>query len=417
MTAPVLAAPMNLIPTSSPASSVPTFSDSLPPLCVPSPALSDSSMVSLGDELSDDNAKDVPLPDLFAPGLEVEMASAQPTPTFTDSLGRMATPYVLLRQVRYGLNEEESSLRRSNFVECPLDYINMDERIFPHFREERVVVLRLYRRFEGTRLHYSIETSFLKKQEAPRLRRLGWMGNGTNLCQQALETRLPPRLPPSLLLQASLPNTSARPPVDRGQTPSPLQSRPAAKHGRSPSPPRNIVRPEVHRTQLNEPATVPRADPTSSTSSTRSLLEYSPLPLLHRLTDALKSWSSDPVPTTSTRTLPLAEHLATLVEEAPLLLNCIAMEGEQELLHRMKIGLKERMSEDRPPLAKKRKHNRAGKRKAWIARMESIHEPAPKVFEKLEDWESVMPFVWTAEDIDWFINMEEGDPNPDPDAS
>ncbi|KAF8196610.1 hypothetical protein K438DRAFT_1967607 [Mycena galopus ATCC 62051] len=99
-------------------------------------------------------------------------------------------------------------------------------------------------------------------------------------------------------------------------------------------------------------------------------------------------------------------------DETPHLLGRITSEDERALLQRLDVRLGERVSDLAPP-AKKRKHNPAGKRKAWIARMEEIREPAPEIFEELEEWETVMLYIWADDEIDWFINMEEGDPSPD----
>ncbi|KAF8177168.1 hypothetical protein K438DRAFT_1978810 [Mycena galopus ATCC 62051] len=121
-----------------------------------SPVMSDSSMVSLGKELPSKEIGDVAMPDLFVPGVEIEMASMElarqrgveadatefgmlPSP-YRDSEGRVATRFLWLRGMGFSssigdlrwwvtdLERRESALRiegiyRVNLPSYDIDYL------------------------------------------------------------------------------------------------------------------------------------------------------------------------------------------------------------------------------------------------------------------------------------------------------
>ncbi|KAF8137855.1 hypothetical protein K438DRAFT_1996640 [Mycena galopus ATCC 62051] len=169
--------------------------------------------------------------------------------------------------------------------------------------------------------------------------------------------------------------------------------------------------------------------PFSSSDATPSRTETPRLSLeTSAVTHPLLEWLTDPpVPTIRVRPIsvelmeessglkpqPLAEQLTDPLSAAPALLNRLSSEEQLGLLRCLDVRLGERVSNIAAGKVKKRKHNRAGKRKAWIARMEELRELVPEVFDELEEWESALLFVWADNDIDWFIDMDEGDPELD----
>ncbi|KAF8143064.1 hypothetical protein K438DRAFT_1784081 [Mycena galopus ATCC 62051] len=331
------------------------------------PASRSSSVVSLGEELSNEEIQVDQMPDLFAPGMDVEMASSsragikvepeieRPRSPFRDVQGHSVTRYVRLRGMGFSssmgdlrwrfvdLNRRGATLQVRGIYRVNLPSFDVDYLLEMEDDEDagQGGAQRRYRRSEGIELRCSVEI------------RLRWTSMSG----------------PSI----------AAPPQEMS---------------------------DLGRRREDRKAHAPNA---SRQGLLNALAHHPPRPL------HLKGQH--------TRDLRNGESPIEDGERGDLETKCPAVHlglyqrqlqvGEPvDLLQRLDVRLEERVSEITRPPAKKRKHNRAGKRKAWMARMEERQEPALEVFNKLEEWEVNLPFVWRDKDVDWFIDMEEGDPDP-----
>ncbi|KAF8174367.1 hypothetical protein K438DRAFT_1980394 [Mycena galopus ATCC 62051] len=407
---------------------------SLPPTVTParsrSASLSDVSMVSLGEELSAEERQDAAMPDLFAPGVDVEMASSgtrEGTSPPINRHGPLATRYVRLRGMgfSFGLGDMQWQIAemgrrgpvpqilgiyRINLPNYDVDYLLKTASVKDATLLERADTLRAHRgrvfvneeefRCASDSIpQHGLESTppasegsarippvlpMFRRNRSPLQRREEVtmdVDRRTDVQVKSDTTRLsPPRGPCR--------DTLSCPPLGpRGAVVVPSSSKRRRSRSSSPESPRRQSSTRQHR-PTEGPRTADREWETRNQSGAAPPRAFnSPVAPISASTNQVNTDTS---------------NASGPASQAPSTSSLLPVGNAFNTKERGVRDLSSNGSEIPIPHLEER--------------VSEVQGTAPEVFDELEEWESALPFVWADEEIDWFINMEDAHSSSPPDS-